>query len=43
MKTKHGEVLEFLKEQNLLWSVELQSDSLYVKLPEHLSEGSKEK
>jgi hypothetical protein len=43
MKTKHDEILQFLTEHKLLWSVVLHSNSLYVKLPEQLCEESKEK
>jgi len=43
MKTKHDETLQFLGEHNLLWSIKLSSNSLYVELPQQLCEGSKEK
>jgi len=43
LKTKHNEILQFSNEHGLLWLIELYSNSLYVKLPQQLSEGSKEK
>lgn len=43
MKMKNDKIFEFLNEHDLLWSIKLHSDSLYVQLPEQLCEGSKEK
>ena len=41
-KKKNDELKEFAAEHDLLWSIKLRGDSLYVELPQHLNEGSKE-
>jgi len=38
-----AKLIQFNDENELLWSIELHDNSLYVELPEHLCEGSKEK
>ncbi len=43
VKIKDNEILQFSDEHDLLWSIKLHWNSLYVKLPEQLAEGSKEK
>jgi hypothetical protein len=43
MRAKQQEILHFTDEHDLSWSMKLRKDSLYVELPEQLSEGSKEK
>jgi len=42
-KTRNDELHEFTDEHDLLWSITLHSDSLYVELPQQLNEESKEK
>ena len=41
--TIKDEIVRFSTEHNLQWSIKLHSNTLYVKIPEELSEGSKEK
>ena len=41
--TYADEIIRFSYEHNLQWSIKLHSNTLYVKIPEELSEGSKEK
>jgi len=43
LDTRNGELHEFIDEYDLLWSIKLRSDSLYVELPQQLNEESKEK
>jgi len=43
LKKKYDELHEFADEQDLLWSIKLRSGSLYVEVPQHLNEESKEK
>jgi len=42
-KTKQKEILQFSNEHDLLWSIKLRTNSLYVGLPQQLGEGSKNK
>ncbi|CAF1250069.1 unnamed protein product [Rotaria sordida] len=42
LKKRNEELKEFIDEHNLLWSIKLRSDSLYVELPQQLNDGSKE-
>ncbi|CAF2094946.1 unnamed protein product [Rotaria magnacalcarata] len=41
-KTRNNELQEFMDEHDLLWTIKLRQDSLYVELPQQLNEGSKE-
>jgi len=41
-KKRNEELHEFIDEHDLLWSVKLSNDSLYVELPQQLNDGSKE-
>ncbi|CAM4754467.1 unnamed protein product [Rotaria magnacalcarata] len=43
LKIKYEKILEFSHENDLSWFIRLDTDSLYVEIPEELSEGSKEK
>jgi ornithine decarboxylase antizyme 1 len=43
LKKKNDELNEFTDEHDLLWSIKLHNDSLYVELPQQLNEESKEK
>jgi len=43
LKKRDDELHEFTDEHDLLWPIKLRNDSLYVELPQHLNEGSKEK
>jgi len=43
LKKRHDELNEFTDEHDLLWSIKLHNDSLYVELPQQLNEESKEK
>jgi len=43
LKKRNDELQEFTDEYDLLWSIKLHSDSLYVELPLQLNEESKEK
>ncbi|CAF4603568.1 unnamed protein product, partial [Rotaria sp. Silwood1] len=42
LKKRNEELNEFIDEHDLLWSIKLRSDSLYVELPQQLNDGSKE-
>jgi ornithine decarboxylase antizyme 1 len=42
-KKRNDELYEFTDEHDLLWSIKLHSNSLYVELPQQLNEESKEK
>jgi len=43
LKTRNSVLHEFTDEHDLLWSIKLHNDTLYVELPQQLNEGSKEK
>jgi ornithine decarboxylase antizyme 1 len=43
LKKKSNELYEFTDEHDLLWTIKLQGESLYVELPHQLNEESKEK
>jgi ornithine decarboxylase antizyme 1 len=43
LKKKNDELKEFIDEHDLLWSIKLHKNSLYVELPQQLNEESKEK
>ncbi|CAF3972757.1 unnamed protein product [Rotaria sp. Silwood2] len=42
LKKRNEELNEFIDEHDLLWSIKLRGDSLYVELPQQLNDGSKE-
>jgi len=42
-KQRNNELHEFTDDHDLLWSIKLRSDSLYVELPQQLNDESKEK
>jgi len=42
LKKRNDELHEFIDEHDLLWSVKLRNDSLYVELPQQLNKESKE-
>lgn len=41
-KKRNDELQEFMHEHDLLWTIKLRQDSLFVELPQQLNEGSKE-
>jgi len=43
LKKRINELHAFTDDRDLLWSIQLRNDSLYVGLPQQLNEGSKEK
>jgi len=43
LKKKNDELQEFTVEYDVLWSIKIRNDSLYVELPQQLNEESKEK
>jgi len=43
LKKRSNELYEFTDEHDLLWSIKLHEDSLYVELPQQLNKESKEK
>jgi ornithine decarboxylase antizyme 1 len=43
LKKRNGELIEFTDEHDLLWTIKLRNDSLYVELPQQLDKESKEK
>ena len=42
LRKRNEELNEFIDEHDLLWSIKLRGDSLYVELPQQLNDGSKE-
>lgn len=42
-KKRNDELVEFIDEHDLLWSIKLRSNALYVELPQQLNDESKEK